>query len=307
VKATLSRIGWRRRRVAVDFDTLRYEIKDHVSTITLNRPEKLNAYNTQMMLDILAVFDLTDADDDVRCVIITGAGRAYCAGADLSAGGSTFDRNAERDPAREFLRHGDLYRDGGGMASLRIFESTKPVIAAVNGAAVGVGATMLLAADVRLASTAARFGFVFARRGIVPDAAASWFLPHVVPVSTALEWCLTGRMVPAAEALERGLVRSVHEPDDLLPAAWALAREIADSVAPVSAALTRQMLWRMVGASHPMEAHRADSRAMKARSVSADVHEGVNAFLQKRPPVFTDRVSSGLPDIWPEWTDPEFR
>lgn len=297
----------RPRGTVVDFDALRYEVRDHIAIITLNRPEKLNAYNARMMLDIIAAFDMTDASDDVRCVILTGAGRAYCSGADLSAGGGTFDRSAERDPAREFLRHGDLYRDGGGMASLRIFESAKPVIAAVNGPAVGVGATMLLAADVRLASTAARFGFVFARRGIVPDAASSWFLPHVVPISTALEWCLTGRMVSAEEALERGLVRSVHTPDDLFPAAWVLAREIADSAAPVSAALTRQMLWRMLGASHPMEAHRADSRAMKARGVSADVQEGVNAFLEKRAPVFTDRVSSGLPDIWPEWTEPEFR
>jgi enoyl-CoA hydratase/carnithine racemase len=260
-----------------------------------------------MMVDLIQAFDETDGDDRVRAVIVTGAGRAFCAGADLSAGSNTFDRNTPQALEREEGKVGDVYRDGGGRVTLRIYESLKPVIAAVNGPAVGVGVTMQLPMDIRMASTDARFGFVFARRGITPEAASSWFLPRVVGVSTALEWCYTGRVFPASEALERGLVRSLHASEDLLPAARALAREIADNTAPVSVALTRQMLWRMAGADHPMEAHKIDSRAIQSRGASADTKEGVSAFLEKRPAVYPNTVSNDLPDIWPEWRARAFR
>lgn len=291
-----------------EYESLTYAVENGVALVTLNRPEKLNAFNTAMLKELIAVFDRTDADDAVRAVIVTGAGRAFCAGADLSAGPTTFDY-AARGGADQAARQGagGVTRDGGGLVSLRIYESLKPVISAVNGAAVGVGVTMQLPMDIRLASTEARFGFVFARRGMNPEAASSWFLPKLVGVQTALEWCYTGRLVPAAEALERGLVRSVHPPEALLPAAKALAREIADNAAPVSVALTRQLIWRMAGAAHPMEAHRADSRGIQARGASADAREGVGAFLEKRPAAFPDRVSADLPDIWPDWTPPPFR
>jgi len=291
---------------ATSFETLIYDVADGVATVTLNRPEKLNAFNTQMMCDMIEVFDLTDADDAVRCVIVTGAGRAFCAGADLSAGGETFDYDKRGGEDRSARTVDGLQRDGGGLLTLRIFESLKPVISACNGAAVGVGVTMQLAMDIRLASTQARYGFVFARRGLNPEAASSWFLPHLVGVQTALEWCYTGRIFPAQEAHDRGLVRSLHEPDDLLPAARALAREIADNTAPVSIALTRQLIWRMAGAAHPMDAHRADSRGIQARGRSGDAREGVTSFLEKRPPQFPERVSGDLPDIWPHWTPPTF-
>jgi enoyl-CoA hydratase/carnithine racemase len=288
------------------FETLLYAVEDGIATITLNRPDRLNAFTARMMADLIAAFDETDGDDAVKAVIVTGAGRAFCAGADLASGGSTFDFAASTDPLRLEARVNGVQRDGGGRLTLRIFDSLKPVIAAVNGPAVGVGVTMQLAMDIRLASTAARFGFVFARRGITPEAASSWFLPRLVGVQTALEWCYTGRVFPAQEALDKGLVRSLHEPDDLLPGARALAREIADNTAPVSIALTRQMIWRMSGADHPMRAHRADSRAIQARGVAGDAREGVGAFLEKRPAVYPDRVSADLPDIWPTWSAPEF-
>jgi enoyl-CoA hydratase/carnithine racemase len=291
---------------APSFETLIYDVQDGVATVTLNRPEKLNAFNTQMMADMIAVFDETDADDAVRCVIVTGAGRAFCAGADLSAGGETFDYDKRGGADRAARTVDGLQRDGGGLLTLRIFDSLKPVISACNGAAVGVGVTMQLAMDIRLASTAARYGFVFARRGLNPEAASSWFLPHLVGVQTALEWCYTGRIFPAQEAHDRGLVRSLHAPDDLLPAARALAREIAENTSPVSIALTRQLVWRMAGAAHPMDAHRADSRGIQARGRSGDAREGVTSFLEKRPPRFPDQVSSDLPDIWPHWTPPVF-
>jgi enoyl-CoA hydratase/carnithine racemase len=292
--------------MAQDFETLLYAVEDGIATVTLNRPDKLNAFNTQMMRDLIDVFDATDADDAVRCVIITGAGRAFCAGADLSSGGETFDYEKRGGDALAARTRDGLQRDGGGLLTLRIFDSLKPVISACNGAAVGVGVTMQLAMDIRLASTEARYGFVFARRGLNPEAASSWFLPHLVGVQTALEWCYTGRLFPAQEAHERGLVRSVHAPDELLPAARALAREIADNTAPVSIALTRQLIWRMAGASHPMEAHRADSRGIQARGKSGDAREGVTSFLEKRPPNYPDRVSTDLPDIWPHWQAPTF-
>jgi enoyl-CoA hydratase/carnithine racemase len=289
------------------FETLTYAVEDGVATVTLNRPEKLNAFNTQMMIDMIAVFDETDRDDAVRCVIVTGAGRAFCAGADLSGGAQTFNYDERGEAAMAARTRDGAQRDGGGLLTLRIYESLKPVIAAVNGAAVGVGATMQLAMDIRLASTEARYGFVFARRGLNPEAASSWFLPHLVGVQTALEWCYTGRIFHAQEAFDRGLVRSLHAPEDLLPAARALAREIADNAAPVSVALTRQLIWRMAGAAHPMEAHRADSRGIQARGKSGDAREGVTSFLEKRPAAFPDRVSSDLPDIWDHWQAPEFR
>lgn len=292
---------------APTYQTLLYAVEDGVATVTLNRPEKLNAFNTQMMNDMIAVFDETDRDDAVRCVIVTGAGRAFCAGADLSAGAQTFDYDSRGGDAMAARTRDGAQRDGGGLLTLRIYESLKPVIAAVNGAAVGVGATMQLAMDIRMASTEGRYGFVFARRGLNPEAASSWFLPHLVGIQTALEWCYTGRIFPAQEAFDRGLVRSLHAPADLLPAARALAREIADNAAPVSVALTRQLIWRMAGAAHPMEAHRADSRGIQARGKSGDAREGVMSFLEKRPAVFPDRVSRDLPDIWAQWQAPDFR
>jgi enoyl-CoA hydratase/carnithine racemase len=278
------------------FEQITTEVSDRVLTITLNRPDRLNAWTPQMGRELIEAFDQADADDEVRAVIVTGAGRGYCAGADLESGGSTFDRGAQDG----------IPRDGGGQLTLRIFESTKPVIAAINGPAVGVGATMTLPMDVRLAADGAKIGFVFVRRGIVPEACSSWFLPRVVGISRAMEWVATGRVFGAQEALEGGLVRSVHPARELLDAARALAAEIADNAAPVSVALARRMLWRMLGASHPMLAHRADSRGMLYRGQSADVVEGISSFLEKRRAEFTDRVSAGLPDIMPGWEAPEF-
>ncbi|KQY31038.1 enoyl-CoA hydratase [Caulobacter sp. Root1455] len=292
---------------APSFETLLYAVEDGIATITLNRPEKLNAFTARMMKELIGVFDLTDNDDAVRAVIVTGAGRAFCAGADLSGGGATFDRTNPQALEREEGKVGDIYRDGGGRVVLRMYESLKPIIAAVNGAAVGVGVTMQLPMDIRLASTDAKFGFVFARRGITPEACSSWFLPRLVGLQTALEWCFTGRVFSAQEAKERGLVRSLHAPEDLLPAARALAREIADNTAPVSVALTRQLLWRMAGADHPMEAHKADSRAIQSRGAAGDAKEGVSSFLEKRAPVYPDKVSSDLPDIWPAWGEHPFK
>jgi enoyl-CoA hydratase/carnithine racemase len=288
--------------MARDFKTILLDIEQGVATITLNRPEKLNAFTVQMMRDMMAALDITDADDAVRAVIVTGAGRAFCAGADLSGGADTFDYAARTDRPVEQ----GVIRDGGGRVALRIFESVKPVIAAVNGAAVGVGATMQLPMDIRLASTDARFGFVFARRGITLEACSSWFLPRLVGVQTALAWCYSGRVFPASEAKEAGLVRSLHAPENLLADARAIAREIVEHAAPVSVALTRAMMWRMLGADHPMEAHKIDSRAIVARGKSNDVREGVSAFLQKRSPHFTDKVSTGMPDFFPWWEERKF-
>lgn len=290
-----------------NFETIRLEVEDGIATLTLNRPDKLNAFNTQMMQEMIAAFDQTDADDSVRVVIVTGAGRAFCAGADLSAGAATFDYSTRGGQDKEARTVEGVQRDGGGLLTLRIYDSLKPVIAAVNGPAVGVGVTMQLAMDIRMASTDAKYGFVFSRRGINPEACSSWFLPRLVGVQTALEWCYSGRVFPAQEAHERGLVRSLHAPEDLLPAARALAREIADNTAPVSIALTRQLIWRMAGASHPMEAHMADSRGIQARGAMADAKEGVTSFLEKRPPRYPDKVSTDLPNIWEHWNAPRFQ
>jgi enoyl-CoA hydratase/carnithine racemase len=285
-----------------DYSEILYDLADGIATITLHRPDKMNAFTGTMMNELIDAFDRTDADDDVRAVIITGAGdRAFCAGADLSAGGQTFSKGGS-----DVLTDAGVPRDGGGMVSLRIFNSKKPVIGAFNGAAVGVGVTMTLPMDIRIASTTARFGFVFARRGIVPEAASSWFLPRIVGISQALEWSFSGRVFDADEALAGGLVRSLHEPDDLLPAARAIAADIVEHAAPVSVALTRQMMWRMLGADHPMRAHSADSRAILERGRSADTREGVTSFLEKRPAHYTDRVSTDLPDVFPNWVEPEF-
>jgi enoyl-CoA hydratase/carnithine racemase len=274
----------------VDYQDIAYEVADGVLTITLDRPERLNAFTVQMQVELVDAFDRSDADDDVRAVVVTGRGRGFCAGADLGGGGATFVREGDGD-AGEF-------RDEGGLVSLRIFENRKPVIAAINGPAVGVGITMTLPMDVRLASDTAKIGFVFARRGLVPEACSSWFLPRVVGISRAMEWVATGRVFQAEEALAAGLVRSVHPPDELLPAAYALAREIADNTSSISVALSRQMLWRMLGADHPMAAHRADSRGILATGSSPDAREGVTAFLEKRPAAFPGRVSTDLPDIF---------
>ncbi|HEX5379745.1 MAG TPA: crotonase/enoyl-CoA hydratase family protein [Phenylobacterium sp.] len=289
------------------FETIKLEVEDGVAVLTLNRPDKLNAFNTQMMLDMIAAFDFTDATDEVKVVIVTGAGRGFCAGADLSAGAQTFDYSARGGADQAARTREGVQRDGGGLLTLRIYDSLKPVIAAVNGPAVGVGVTMQLAMDIRMASTEARFGLVFARRGLNPEAASSWFLPKLVGVQTALEWCYTGRVFPAQEALDKGLVRSLHAPEDLLPAAKALAREIADNTAPVSIALTRQLIWRNAGAAHPMDAHMADSRGIQIRGKMGDAKEGVVSFLEKRPAKYPDKVSTDLPDIWDHWTAPTFR
>jgi enoyl-CoA hydratase/carnithine racemase len=278
------------------FQTIDVRSDDGVAIITLNRSDQMNAFTPQMAEDLIAAFDFTDGADDVRAVIVTGAGKAFCAGADLSAGWDGFSDDDGPDAGR----------DAGGRLVLRIFASLKPVIAAVNGAAVGVGATLQLPMDIRIASTRAKFGFVFARRGIVPESASSWFLPRVVGMSTALEWCYSGRIITADEAKERGLIRSIHEPDDLLDDARALAREIAANTSPVSIAMTRQMLWRMMCAQHPMDAHRVDSQAIVALRAGVDAREGISSFLERRPAVFTSRVSRDMPNPYPWWRDPSF-
>ncbi|MEM9464573.1 MAG: crotonase/enoyl-CoA hydratase family protein [Actinomycetota bacterium] len=276
-----------------------------IATITLNRPDKLNAFTNVMVREMVAAFDVTDADDSVRSVIVTGAGRAFCAGADLAGGADTF--NASEQPDRVASDNTTrVPRDGGGRVTTRIYESRKPVIAAINGHAVGVGITMTLPMDIRLASSDAKIGFVFAKRGIVPEAASSWFLPRLVGISQALEWTYSGRVFLADEAHRAGLIRSVHAPDDLLPAARELAASFADGTSAVSVATTRQLLWRMLGADHPMEAHKVDSRMIDELGRGVDVAEGVMSFLEKRPPEFPGRPSSDMPPSIPWWDDRPF-
>jgi enoyl-CoA hydratase/carnithine racemase len=280
------------------YEDIRYDIRDAVLTITLDRPDRLNAFTTRMMHELIDAFDQADADDAVRAIIVTGAGRAFCAGADLGGGGDTFNYRGE-EPI-------DLHRDGGGRVTLRIFESKKPVIAAINGPAVGVGATMTLPMDVRIAARGARMGFVFARRGIVPEACSSWFLPRLVGISRAMEWVATGRVFPAEEALAGGLVTHLVEPEALLDTARGLAREIADNTSAVSVALARQLLWRMLGADHPMEAHKVDSKCIFWAGQQADAREGVTSFLEKRPARFTLRPSRDMPPFYPWWPERKF-
>lgn len=278
---------------------------DGIATITLNRPEKMNAYTRTMGQEIMAAMDDIDADDDVRAVIFTGAGeRAFCAGADLTpeGGGHVFS-----DPTEVADLSDPKVRDGGGLLTLRLFESKKPLISACNGVAVGVGATMQLAMDIRLAADNARYGFVFARRGIVPEACSSWFLPRIVGISQALEWCYTGRVFDAAEAKAGGLVRSVHPQGELMGAAMELAREIADNTSAISVAMTRAMMWRLSAGEHPMDAHRIDSRAIYRLSRGADAKEGIASFLEKRPPAYPGKVSADMPDFYPWWDEAEYR
>jgi enoyl-CoA hydratase/carnithine racemase len=282
---------------APKFETLLYSVEDGIATITLHRPEKLNAYNWRMRDDLIEAFDHTDADDNVGAVIVTGHGRVFCSGMDLTP--DTLEPET-------LLAPGEAPRDNAGRVTLRIFESRKPVIAAANGAGVGVGATMQCAMDIRLASAQARYGFVFNRRGITLEGCSTWFLPRIVGPATALEWCYTGRIFSAEEALGRGFVRSIHEPEELMPAARAIAREIIDNCAPVSVSLTRQLTWRLMGERHPMIAHIYESRALHARFNQQDKLEGVQSFLEKRPAKFPDTVSADLPDIWAGWEAPTY-
>jgi enoyl-CoA hydratase/carnithine racemase len=280
------------------YEQITTRIEDGIMVLTMNRPDRLNAFTGTMMNEMIQACDAADADDSVRAIVVTGAGRAFCAGADLGAGGQTFDYK-DGDAER-------IHRDGGGLLTLRIFELKKPIIAAVNGPAVGIGVTMTLPMDIRLCSTEARFGFVFARRGIVPEAASSWFLPRAVGINQALDWTMSGRIFPADEALQGRLVKAVYKPDELLPAAMAAAREIAQNTSAISVALTRHMMWRMLGADHPMEAHKIDSRGVQFTGKSPDAREGVTSFLEKRPPQFPGKVSKDMPPFFPWWKDPTF-
>lgn len=294
------------------YETILYSVEEQILTITLNRPDKLNAYNATMQAELIDAFDKADADDNVRAIIITGAGRGFCAGADLSSGGNTFDRDARRGPVRRnadgSVDYSDeMARDGGGQVTLRMFKCLKPVIGAINGPAVGIGATMQLAMDIRIASENARFGFVFSQRGIVPEAASSWFLPRIVGISQALEWCYSGRVFPAQEALAGRLVSRVVPHDELIPAARALAKTFMEKTAPVSVALIRQMMWRLSATDDPMEAHKIDSRGIYARGRSEDVKEGVVAFLEKRPAAFKNKVSTDMPDYFPWWDERDYK
>lgn len=281
----------------MEYKDILYDLDDNILTITLNRPDKLNAFTHRMMNELIDAFDRADSDDEVRAIIVTGAGRGFCAGADLSSGGSTF--NSDKTGR-------GLSRDGGGLLTLRIFECLKPVIAACNGPAVGIGATMQCAMDIRLASEKARYGFVFTKRGIVPEACSSWFLPRIVGINQALEWVFSARIFNADEALEKKFVRSVHDEDKLLPAARELAREFINNTSAISVALSRQMMWKMLGADHPMEAHKIDSRGIFYMGKGPDAREGIESFLEKRSPEFPGKVSKDMPEFFPWWEKREF-
>jgi enoyl-CoA hydratase/carnithine racemase len=280
------------------YQQIDYDVKDNILTLTLNRPDKLNAFTNIMLNELIDALDRADADDAVKAIIFTGAGRGFCAGADLSGGEATFNHAGGPD---------NLQPDGGGVLTLRLFDCLKPVIAACNGAAVGVGATMQCAMDVRLASENAKYGFVFARRGIVPEACSSWFLPRIVGINQALEWCFSGRVFSASEALEKRFVRSLHKPDELMPVARELAHEFADQTSSVSIAMIRQMMWKMLAVDHPVEAHNVDTRGVFFTGKSADAREGVQSFLEKRPPQFPDKVSENMPEFFPWWTPRKFQ
>ncbi len=294
----------------MNYETILYAVEDGIATVTLNRPEVFNAMNPQMTEELIAVFDDIDGDDNVRAAIFTGAGRGFCGGADLSKGASIFDKNSRADsPMREdgtFDYSKESARDGGGKLALRMFQSVKPLIAAVNGPAVGVGASMILPMDIRLASETAKLGFVYARRGIVFECCSSYFLPRIVGISRTLEWSMSGRVMPAQELKEGGLFRDVLPPDQLMPAARAIAKDIAENTAPVSIALMRQMAWRGLSMEHPMEAHRIESRGICTRGKSADAKEGVQSFVEKRPPHFPGKVSTDMPDYFPWWDEPKY-
>ena len=281
----------------MDYEAIIYEVEDNILTITLNRPERLNAFNGQMSSEVHSALDRADADDNVRAIIFTGAGRGFCAGADLSSGSETFDYESDGR---------GIHPDGGGVLTLRLFECLKPVISACNGPAVGVGATMQCAMDIRMASDKARYGFVFSKRGIVPEACSSWFLPRCVGINTALEWAYSGRIFDAQEALEKRFVRSVHKENDLMPAARDLAHEFAEQTSSVSVTMIRHMMWKMLGADHPMEAHKIDSRGVYFTGKSADAHEGVQSFLEKRPAEFSGKVSTDMPEFFPWWEQRKF-
>ncbi len=290
----------------MSYTQIKLDIADGIATLTLNRPEKMNAFTMTMMREMIDAIDVTDADDSVRAVIVTGHGdRAFCAGADLTPEGESGNVFAKSDPVQDLSD--ERVRDGGGRLVLRLFNSQKPLIGACNGVAVGVGATMQLPFDIRLASDNARFGFVFARRGITPEACSSWFLPRLVGMQTALEWCMTGRVFGAEEAQDRGLVRSLHPQGELMDAARDLAREIADNTSAVSVAMTRAMLWRLSPTEHPMMAHRIDSRSIYRLGRSEDSKEGVRSFLEKRPPNYPDTVSEDMPDFYPWWDEPSYK
>lgn len=285
----------------MEYTEIRYQVSDRILTITLDRPEKLNAYTLVMDTELRDALNRADADDDVRVVIVTGAGRAFCAGADLSSGDKTFDYKA-----RGLADTLETPRDRGGLTTLTIYDMKKPVIAAINGPAVGFGITMTLPMDIRLASENASIGFVFTRRGIVPEACSSWFLPRIVGISRAAEWILSGRVFDAREALAHGLVSEVLAPEALIPRAHEIATRIARYTSAVSVALSRQLLWKMLAADHPMEAHKLESRSMFWAGRQADAREGILSFLEKRPPKFTMKPSSEMPEFYPWWTDRPF-
>ena len=293
----------------MEFECILYDVKDKVLTITLNRPDRLNAYTGQMQSNLIEAFDKAGKDDDIRAIIVTGAGRGFCAGADLGAGGNTFNREVRNNKGetKGIKDDPEWMRDGGGRTTLAIFDCPKPIIAAFNGPAVGVGVTMTLPMDIRIASEEAKFGFVFARRGLVPEAASSWLLPRVVGINKALEWTFSGRVFSPEEAIEGVLIRSIHPADKLLEEANKIAQEIVENTSAVSVAMTRQMLWKLLGADHPMEAHKVDSRAIYELGQGGDAKVGVESFLEKRPPEFPSKVSEDMPEFYPWWEERKFK
>ena len=283
-----------------NLETVRTEVRENSLIIYLSREKRMNAFTLTMQQEIVKVLDDAEEDDDIKAIIFTGDGKAYCAGADLSSGGDTFDNRKGRE------RTNDVVRDSGGLLTLRLFKCKKPLIAAVNGAAVGIGATMLLPMDTRICSDQARFGFVFAKRGIVPEAASSWFLPRLIGINKALELCYTGKVISAEEAKEIRLVSEILNQDKLIERALEIAKEFTAESSQISIALTRQMMWRMLGADDPMEAHKIDSRAVFELGQSGEAIEGVNSFLEKRPPSFPGKVSKDMPSFFPWWDEKEF-